>query len=206
MKIFKRIFRGILFVLVTFAAQAQLPNYTSDLGAWQTQINEEYANKATSPLSAAAITKFKGFDFFKEDSNLLVKATLELSKEKKEVALKTSSSFILKQVEYGKISFALYGKAYVLTLYQSPTHLKEKGLEDYLFLPFTDESDGVESYGGGRYIDLKIPAEGNMIVVDFNKAYNPYCAYSTGFSCPKVPEQNNLPIKVLGGIKYTAAH
>ena len=150
--------------------------------------------------------KFKSFEFFKEDPDLVVKATLQLSKERKEVALKTSSSFILKQVEYGEITFILNGKTYRLTLYQSPTHLKEKGLEDYLFLPFTDESNGVESYAGGRYIDLKIPNEGNVMVVDFNKAYNPYCAYSTGFSCPKVPETNNLPIKILGGIKYSNKH
>jgi len=94
----------------------------------------------------------------------------------------------------------------MLTLYQSPTHLKEKVLEDYLFLPFTDESNGIESYGGGRYIDLKIPDDGNIIMVDFNKAYNPYCAYSTGFSCPKVPTENNLPIKILGGVKYVSKH
>ncbi|MCY7292725.1 MAG: DUF1684 domain-containing protein [Ferruginibacter sp.] len=195
-----------LFVLLASIGKAQTELNTSDLAAWQKQINGEYANKATSPLSAAAITKFNGFDFFKEDSSLFVNATLTLSKEKKEVALKTSSSFILKQVEYGQITFLLNGKPYLLTLYQSPTHLKEKGLEDYLFLPFTDESNGITSYGGGRYIDLKIPAVGNNIVVDFNKAYNPYCAYSTGFSCPKVPAQNNLPIKILGGVKYVSMH
>lgn len=202
----KQIFCTGLFIVLSIMCNAQTETNSSDVNAWQKQINVEYANKTTSPLSATDRAKFNGFEFFKEDPNLVVKATLQLSKERKEIALKTSSSFILKQVEYGKISFMLNGKTYSLTLYQSPTHLQEKGLEDYLFLPLTDESNGVESYGGGRYVDLKIPTKGNVIVVDFNKAYNPYCAYSTGFSCPKVPEINHLPIKILGGIKYPNRH
>ena len=206
MKIFNLFFCFAFFVLLTIKGNAQPQNNTNDLAAWQKQINEEYSNKATSPLSAVDIVNFHGFEFFTEQPKLKVIATLVLSTEKKEVALKTSSSFLLKQIEYGKINFSIDRKNYSLTLYQSPTHLKEKGLEDYLFLPFTDESNGVETYGGGRYIDLKIPTEGNTIVVDFNKAYNPYCAYAKGFSCPKVPEQNNLPIQILGGIKYSSKH
>ncbi len=192
--------------MLTITSYSQPQNDTNDLAAWQKQINEEYSNKVTSPLSTAARAKFNGFEFFKEDAKLKVIATLVVNEVKKEVGLKTSSSFISKQTEYGQINFSIDGIKYGLTLYQSPTHLKEKGYEDYLFLPFTDESNGVESYGGGRYIDLKIPPAGNTIVVDFNKAYNPYCAYSTGFSCPKVPEQNNLPIKILGGVKYVSSH
>ena len=205
MKISKQIYCFSLFLLFVYIGNAQPQNNTENLSAWQKQINEEYSNKATSPLTATALANFHGFEFFKEDAKLNVVATLILSTEKKEVALKTSSTFLLKQTEYGQINFTIDGKKYSLTLYQSPTHLKEKGLEDYLFLPFTDESNGIETYGGGRYIDLKIPKAGNEIVVDFNKAYNPYCAYSKGFSCPKVPEQNNLPIKILGGVKYSMA-
>lgn len=206
MKIGKLICCIVFFTMVIINGFSQPQNNASDVTAWQKQINEEYSNKVTSPLSMAARAKFTGFEFFKEDAKLKVIATLVLNTVKKEVGLKTSSAFILKQIEYGQINFSIYGKKYSLTIYQSPTHLQEKELEDYLFLPFTDESNGVETYGGGRYIDLKIPTEGNTIVVDFNKSYNPYCAYSTGFSCPKVPEKNNLPIKILGGVKYVSSH
>ena len=76
---------------------------------------------------------------------------------------------------------------------------------DHLFLPFTDNTNGVETYGGGRYIDLKIPA-GNTINIDFNKAYNPYCAYSDKYSCPIPPPENHLDIEIKAGIKLTDHH
>lgn len=206
MKTLKQILCCSLYVLLTFICNAQPQNNTNDVAAWQKQIDKEYAERPTSPLTAEALAKFNGHEFFKEDKKLHVKAKLVLSTEKKEVAFKTTSSFILKQIEYGVITFSIDGKQYSLTIYQSPTHLQQKGLEDYLFLPFTDESNGIETYGGGRYIDLKIPEAGKTIDVDFNKAYNPYCAYSAGFSCPKVPEKNNLPLKILGGVKYVSNH
>ena len=72
--------------------------------------------------------------------------------------------------------------------------------EDYLFLPFTDKTNGDSSYGGGRYLDLKLP-EGDSIIIDFNQAYNPYCAYNDKYSCPVPPKSNNLDIEVLAGVK-----
>ena len=77
--------------------------------------------------------------------------------------------------------------------------MKREGLEDYLFLPFIDDTNGEESYGGGRYIDLRIP-EGDTIVIDFNKSYNPYCAYNDKYSCPIVPRINYLALEVRAGV------
>ena len=78
--------------------------------------------------------------------------------------------------------------------------MREEGYEDYLFLPFTDLTNGEETYGGGRYIDLSIP-EGNTIQLDFNKAYNPYCTYNKKFSCPLVPSVNSIKTRVVAGVK-----
>lgn len=78
-----------------------------------------------------------------------------------------------------------------------------RGKENYknhLFLPFTDATGGAETYKGGRYIDLEISEE-SIIVIDLNKAYNPYCAYADGYSCPVPPQENNLRVKILEGIK-----
>jgi uncharacterized protein (DUF1684 family) len=72
--------------------------------------------------------------------------------------------------------------------------------QNLLFLPFKDHTSGKTSYGGGRYLDLPIPS-GNKLVIDFNKAYHPYCAYTTGYSCPVVPEDNYLDLAVEAGIK-----
>ena len=71
---------------------------------------------------------------------------------------------------------------------------------DYLFLPFTDNSNGEESYTGGRYLDLQIP-ENDKIILDFNQAYNPYCAYSGRYSCPIPPSENHISFPVLAGVK-----
>jgi hypothetical protein len=73
---------------------------------------------------------------------------------------------------------------------------------EHLFLPFNDATNGTTTYGGGRYLDLEIPKEGSKkIRIDFNKAYNPYCAYNHTFSCPIPPSENNLPIAIPVGVK-----
>ena len=82
--------------------------------------------------------------------------------------------------------------------------MKQLEYKDYLFLPFTDLTNGTVTYGGGRYIGLRIPKSGNKIIIDFNQAYNPFCAYSGNYSCPIVPEENNLDVQVKAGVKYDA--
>jgi uncharacterized protein (DUF1684 family) len=77
---------------------------------------------------------------------------------------------------------------------------KQKEYVNYLFLPFSDVTSGDQSYLGGRYIDLKIP-EGDLITIDFNKAYNPYCAYNSDYSCPLVPLENDLNVAIKAGVK-----
>ena len=74
-----------------------------------------------------------------------------------------------------------------------------------MFLPFSDETNGIESYGGGRYIDLRIP-EGNTLIIDFNSAYNPYCAYNDKYSCPIVPRENYLRTRIEAGVKKFKDH
>jgi len=101
---------------------------------------------------------------------------------------------------YGIAKFMLNGKEYSLELYQNPELMQEDGYEDYLFLPYTDLTNGRQTYGGGRYLDLRIP-EGNSIILDFNRSYNPYCAYNKKYSCPLVPSVNNLATEVLAGVK-----
>ena len=87
-----------------------------------------------------------------------------------------------------------------MTVCQSMELLEEEGYESYLCLPFLDETNGSETYGGGRYIDLNIP-EGDSLELDFNRAYNPYCVYNKKYSCPLVPRQNYLKTKVRAGVK-----
>ena len=110
---------------------------------------------------------------------------------------------------FGTASFTLNGKSYSLNIYQSQDLMTNPQYKDYLFLPFTDLTSGNETYISGRYIDLKTDdIKNNKLVLDFNKAYNPYCAYVSGvYNCPVPPKENALPIAVKAGEKvFTAKH
>ena len=116
--------------------------------------------------------------------------------------LKTSKGGSETFYRYGKITLRLNNKVYAMYIYQSPRLMHTTGFEDYLFLPFTDLSNGRDTYGGGRYIDLTIKdIQNDKLVIDFNKCYNPYCAYRTGYRCPIPPKENDLPLAVTAGEK-----
>jgi len=104
------------------------------------------------------------------------------------------------EVVYGIAHFKLKEVDYTLEVYRSLDTTNTKIPKDYLFLPFLDNTNGIETYGGGRYIDLTIP-EGDSIQIDFNKAYNPYCVYNKKYSCPIVPRTNSLDARILAGVK-----
>jgi len=119
--------------------------------------------------------------------------------------MKTTTDRAPEYVKYREITFTLEGKTVKVNIYQS-MHLHEKEeYKDYLFLPFIDLSSGKTSYGGGRYVDLKIP-KGNTIIIDFNKAYNPHCAYNQKYSCVVPPAENFIDIKIKAGIKKFEEH
>ena len=101
---------------------------------------------------------------------------------------------------YGILHFTIAGKALKLHIYQSKDLMNTEKYADHLFIPFTDETCGEESYENGRYIDLSIPELNNGFTLDFNKAYNPYCAYiSNKYECPIPPAENHLPVKIKAG-------
>jgi len=107
---------------------------------------------------------------------------------------------------YGTLHFMVEGKPQQLRIYQSQDLLQNDQYKNYLFLPFTDATSGKETYYGGRYLDLTFDdIHGNEVILDFNKAYNPYCAYVTGrYNCPIPPAENHLTIALEAGEKaYT---
>ena len=107
--------------------------------------------------------------------------------------------------KYGEAHFELDGEKIVLPIYQSHSLRVKEEYKDHLFLPFQDLTNGTESYGGGRYLDLRIPT-GDTIVIDFNKAYNPYCAYSSRYSCPVPPKENRMKVAVRAGVMAPPYH
>lgn len=185
---------GLLFTTIVLSAQ----NKTAQ--EFQEQLNEFYANQETSPLPKEKLEKFKGLPFFPVNNDFRVVAQIQKTPDAKVFRMKTTTDRKPKYKVYAIASFQLKDKGYQLNIYKSygPTKPEYK---DYLFLPFTDVTNGSDTYGGGRFIDLRIP-EGDEITIDFNQAYNPYCAYNHAYSCPIPPKENDLTVRIEAGVKY----
>jgi|AntAceMinimDraft_11_1070367.scaffolds.fasta_scaffold03525_3 uncharacterized protein (DUF1684 family) len=167
---------------------------------FQESLNSEFKNPEQSPLSDRFRSDFESLDFFPPDTNYVVTANLVRTPEALPFLMPTNTERKSKEKVYGIAKFSLNGEEHALEIYQNAELTQEKGYEDYLFLPFTDQTNGNQTYGGGRYLDLRIP-DGNTLVLDFNQAYNPYCAYNPKYSCPIVPSVNRLETKILAGTK-----
>jgi len=192
----------ILFLLLLSApAFSQTDNGLADIAKFQKELNKEYKSKKKSPLEPDARNHFKGHDFFAADLKYRVTAKLRVTEPAPFFKMKTSSMALPEYRVFGIIEFTLNDQKFELPVYQSKQLMATQEYRDYLFLPFTDLTNGNLTYPGGRYIELSMP-KGDDIIVDFNKAYNPYCAYSTRYSCPVVPAENHLEIEILAGVKY----
>lgn len=167
---------------------------------FQTELNNSYADSLKSPLTKEDLNHFKGLDFFPINEKYIVEATFVRTKKEKPFGMKTTTSRTPLYKKYGELRFSIEGKEFKLNVYQNIELIKKPGYDDYLFLPFSDLTCGKESYIGGRYIDMRIQ-KGTIWTIDFNKAYNPYCAYNYEYSCPIVPLENDLDIEILAGVK-----
>lgn len=172
---------------------------------WQREMNADYKDATKSPLKEKDRKEFKGLDFFKFDSVYVVTAKLTRTPDAKPFKMKTTTDRLPNYVKYGVVEFQLEGKSHQLDIFQNLDILEDEGYEDYLFLPFLDNTNGEGSYSGGRYVEGEIP-EGETIVLDFNTAYNPYCAYNDKYSCPIVPRSNYLDADVKAGVKAFDKH
>ena len=170
-----------------------------DILKFQDNMNEEFKNPETSPLPDRYRKDFEGLAFFEPNTNYVVKAKLVLTPEALPFLMPTTTDRKSEEVVYGIAHFQLNGKEHRLEIYQNKELMLQEEHKDYLFLPFSDKTNGEETYSGGRYIDLAIP-NGDSIIIDFNKAYNPYCAYNKKYSCPIVPNVNAMDTRVMAGV------
>lgn len=169
-----------------------------DIEDFQSNLNENFKNPETSVLLKEDFVEFKSLDFYPVDLNFRVKAILKKTPNEKPFLMPTTTDRLPLYVKYATLHFSIEGHDFVLDLFQNME--PKEGYEDYLFLPFTDLTSGDGTYGGGRYIDL-IQSEGDTLMLDFNKSYNPYCAYNPNYSCPIPPSQNDLKVRIEAGIK-----
>ena len=167
---------------------------------FQYDMNIKFSDKKTTPLSQKDFKKFSSLDFFAIDSIYRIKAIFVRTPDAIPFEMSTTTDRKSIEVKYGEARFNLNGKQLTLSIYQNAELIQKPQYKNYLFLPFMDKTNGNESYGGGRYLDLEIPS-GDTIILDFNKAYNPYCAYNFKYSCPIPPLENHLKIVIKAGVK-----
>lgn len=168
--------------------------------AYQQHLNKEFADPGESPLMPEDLQVFKALDFYPVDMAYCIEAEFVRTPDEKPFLMPTTGMRKPSYVKFGEVYFKLQEKQCKLDVFQNIDMAKIEEYKDYLFLPFTDLTSGDESYGGGRYIDLKQPT-GDTIIIDFNTAYNPYCAYNKKYSCPIPPRENDLDVAVKAGVK-----
>ena len=175
-------------------------DYKSGMLLHRANLDQEFKTPEKSPLSDIGRSDFKALNYFPIDSTYRITAMLELTPNEQPFLMPTTTERKSREVKYGILHFNLNGKERQLSVYKNLELNEKEGYEDYLFLPFTDQTNGSETYGGGRYLDLRIP-KSDTLIIDFNKAYNPYCAYNKKYSCPIVPSENELQTEVRAGVK-----
>jgi uncharacterized protein (DUF1684 family) len=166
---------------------------TDRLQGYRQRRDHFFAHHPHSPLTAQQQERFPGLDYFPERSDLALILPLDESGPGigEEVAMPTSDSKSKAFVRVGRIHFTVDGEPATLTVFQDA----DRG---DLFIPFRDATSGTETYGLGRYLEPQQRPDGSLHV-DFNYAYNPFCAYGEGWSCPTPPEENRLPMALPAG-------
>ncbi len=192
-----------IFVLITFFSCSKIPSKTGNILV--NTIDQKRANKIAefidpnkSPLDAEELKTFKGIAFFPFDENYKVKATLNKMADMPEFDMPHSLNRTYKYQKFGEVNFMLFEKKFTLPIYTNDRLKKDSSL----FFSFTDLTNGKQTYGGGKYIDVHFDGISNEIEIDFNESYFPYCAYSQRYSCPIVPSENHIDLEVLAGEKF----
>ena len=196
-------FSIILFLLISLTGCSQdskTKSYIQEIRKHRYEKNIEFADKKTTPLTKKDFKKFSSLSFFPIDSSYRIEAKFVLNENPVLFEMPTTTSRLPIYKTYGTATFNLNGKTHELQVYQNQELILNPEYKDHLFVPFTDSTNGNESYGGGRYIDTTFPKDG-IILLDFNKAYNPYCAYNDRYSCPIPPKENHLDIAIKAGVK-----
>ena len=190
----------LIVIIFSFSCREEKRYQDVNLTEYQRQVNNYFKDASVSPLKPKDLKNFQGLDFFEFDSIYVVKAKIEETKESLPFKMKTTTDIPADVRKYADLFFQITDKEFELSVYENLEYEGVEGYENYLFLPFLDETNGNETYGGGRYLDLHLNGT-DSIIIDFNRAYNPKCVYDENFSCPIVPRKNFLNIRIEAGVK-----
>lgn len=163
----------------------------TELEAFRAEKNEFYASHPQSPLTREQKQGFTGLNYFPEEASLRLEVKVDEFPVKDSFEMQTSTGDVQHYQKFGRFRFAVDGIEAELTIYQN---------QHGYFLPFVDSLAGSETYPAGRYVEPE-PLIGGRFLVDFNVAYNPYCAYNEMWSCPITPAENRLKVAIRAGEK-----
>ncbi|MBI3960606.1 MAG: DUF1684 domain-containing protein [Chloroflexi bacterium] len=163
----------------------------TELQKSRTDKDRFFATDAHSPLTHEQKHHFKGLHYFPENPALRLEVAIEEYPTQETVKMQTTTGATQTYTRFGRITFSVEGEEVALTVFAN---------HDSFFLPFADSLAGQETYGAGRYLEVE-PAGKGKLLVDFNYAYNPYCAYNDGWSCPVTPAENRLKTPIRAGEK-----
>ena len=168
----------------------------SELDDFRAEKDEFFGHHPQSPLTREQKQDFKGLNYFPENDALRLEVQVELLNDPKPMVMQTSTGGVQEYIRFGKFKFQVDGQEAELTIYQA---------DHGFFLPFVDSLAGKETYPAGRYLEPE-ELQGNRFFVDFNLAYNPYCAYNEMWSCPITPAENRLKGPIRAGEKLFESH
>ena len=183
----------IASIIYTFPGPGNNSSYIDSIQQERIDKDAFFRNSPESPLSESDKKEFEGLNYYPIDEAYKVKATLAPISSNEVVVMDTSDGKEERYRKYAYAQFRLGGEALQLVLYQP---LRKP--DNLLFLPFADETSARETYGAGRYLDFEMP-DSEVLMIDFNLAYSPFCAYSDEFSCPLPPRENFLEVAVKAG-------
>lgn len=150
-----------------------------------------FAQHRQSPLTREQKKNFKGLEYFPENPELVFEVAVDVFPQQEVIEIQTSTGDVQPYTRFGRIGFTVDGQRAELTIYAS---------QHGYFLPFADALAGEETYPAGRYLEPELLSDGRFLI-DFNQAYNPYCAYNENWSCPLTPFENRLHVPIRAGEK-----
>ena len=192
-----------LIAIIVFAAVVYTLTSAEDPEVYLQKIEKEREKQfkylrfnIDSPLTDEQKKDFNKLSFYPVLPEFKVRAKMIPVEQVQMLMLPLSDGSEEKYLKHSFAEFELQGKTYRLILLQA---LKEVDRRNF-FLAFADKTSGEETYGGGRYLNLRQDGK-NSITIDFNLAYNPYCAYNPDFACPLPPKENILDVAIYAGEK-----
>jgi uncharacterized protein len=189
-------FIGMVAIIASIWFNNNKKSYPQMILDWRNQKDTYFRTNDDSPIMESGA--FTGLTYFKPNEKYKVEANLILLNDTVPVSILRTDGKKSLYLKYAFATFILNKKEYQLTLFKP---VSDSINTDVLFVPFTDRTSGELTYKAGRYLDLKIEDINEPLVIDFNYAYNPFCAYNPRFSCPIPPIYNFLDIEIPAGEK-----